>query len=453
MSEDNKSGRSRRGKGRHPSQSRKPPSPGWESRLAAAELILTILDKGLDMDGALGDSQHYDALEGADRGFARAIASSTLRALGRIDRALSNFLDRPIAKIDPPVLALLRTGAAQLWVMDAPAYAVVSATVDAARQWRPAARGGGLVNAILRRADRERGVYKDLDATTIWPDWLATRLTAALGPERAERLARFQLEEPHTDLTVKSDPAGWADKLEAELLASGSIRLPTGAPITELEGYAEGEWWVQDAGAALPARLFGDVVGRSVADLCAAPGGKTLQLCAMGADVTALDLDPARMARIEDNLERTQLQARSIVADAATWRPDAPFDAILLDAPCSALGTLRRHPEGAWRRSPKGLARYPRTQTGLINAAWEMLKPGGTLVYCVCTPLPEEGADIIDAALAGGGWTLQPIAADEAPGYAHALTPEGWLLTAPPPDESDGSVSSDVFFIARLQRV
>ena len=404
------------------------------------------------MDEALADSQRFDSLEGPDRGFARAIASSTLRGLGRIDRALSGFLDRPIKKIDKPVLALLRVGAAQLWVMKSPAYAVVSATVDAARQWKPASRGGGLINAILRRADRERDAYDSLPASTIWPDWLAARLRDALGPERSEHLAELQLKDPPIDLTVKSDSETWAETLDAELLVSGSVRLTSGASIPELEGYAEGAWWVQDAGAALPAQLFGDLSGKRVLDLCAAPGGKTMQLCAASAETTALDVSEARLARVEENLERTGLTAKTVAADAADWRSEAPFDAILLDAPCSALGTLRRHPEGAWRRTAKGLARYPETQIKLLNAAKEQLKPGGILVYCVCTPLSQEGHDVVDQALNTGGWSELPIKPEDVPGFEYALTSQGRLLTATTDAMDEQSVVGDVFFIARLQR-
>ncbi|MEM8920754.1 MAG: transcription antitermination factor NusB, partial [Pseudomonadota bacterium] len=405
------------------------------------------------MEDALAASTPFDALEGSDRGFARAIAGATLRALGRIDRSLSQLVDRPLEKMDAAALAVLRVGAAQLWVLETPAYASVSATVEAARQWEPANRSGGLVNAVLRRADRERSVYDDIPASTIWPDWLAARLKSGLGSKRADALASLQLQEPSTDISVKSDPEAWARKLDARALPSGSVRLPTGAPITQLDGYADGDWWVQDAGAALAATLFGDLSGRRVADLCAAPGGKTLQLSALGAHVAALDISEPRLDRMRENLDRTKLEATIIAADAAEWRPKAPLDAILLDAPCSALGTLRRHPEGAWRRDPKRLARYPKTQTKLLNAAHDMLKSGGRLVYCVCTPLPEEGVEIVDAGVKRGDWRRVPICADEVPGFAHGLTEAGDLITAPPVGSaSEAHVLSDVFQIIRLQK-
>ena len=452
--------RSRRPAGDNPKQARgprgkgRPLSPGWASRLAAADLIVKTCDDNQDLEEALSTSAHFDRLEGADRGFARAIASCALRALGRIDKALDGFLDRPLSDMDPAVRALLRCGAAQIWVMGSPSYAVVSATVDAARQWPDASRGGGLVNAILRRADREPEAFADLDPLTIWPDWLATNLKASLGPARALAMAKVHLLDPSTDITVKSKADDWAEKLGGELLPSGSIRLPAGAALTELPGYADGDWWVQDAAAALPARLMGDLTGKRVADLCAAPGGKTMQLCALGAKVTALDSSAPRLDRLRENLNRTDLMAKIVNADARDWSPDEPLDAILLDAPCSALGTMRRHPDGAWRRSPKGIAQYPKLQSAILEAAGKMLKSGGTLVYAVCTPIAAEGHEVIAAALKDKNWCLDPIRAEEVPGFAHGLDEKGCLLTAPVQENEteDKFVTSDVFFIARLRR-
>jgi 16S rRNA (cytosine967-C5)-methyltransferase len=439
--------------------------------MAAGDLLVRVMDEGADLDTALGASKAFNNLTGPDRGFARAMASASLRALGRIDWALGGLLDRPLDTIEPPVRALLRIGAAQLWVMGVAEHAAVSSTVEAARTWRDASRGGGLVNAVLRRATRERERFEAAPQTAIWPDWLAARLKSALGPEKADALARLQLADPPIDVTLKSglDPAEWAAKLEGEALANGSIRLGSGASLMELPGYAEGEWWVQDAAASLPARLLGDLTGKTAIDVCAAPGGKALQLASQGADLTAVDVSGQRLATLRENAARTRLKMKVIEADAARWRPESRVDVVLLDAPCSALGTLRRHPEGAWRRDPSGLARYPAIQASLIAAAREMLKPGGQLVYCVCTPLREEGEDIIRAALAGGGWRRLPIAEKEVPGFEHALTDDGDVISAPPVSESSGDknesplasgatqsvaepVLSDVFCVSRLER-
>lgn len=445
-------------------------SAGVQTRLAAADLIFRVMDEGSDLETALEASESFDALTGPDRGFARAIASAALRNLGRLDYALDAMLDRPLAAIDPPVRALLRAGAAQLWTMGVADHAAVSSTVEAARAWREANKGGGLINAVLRRAAREPDAFARAPLTAIWPDWLAARLKSALGPERADALAQLQLEDPPIDLTLASgaDAAYWAIKLGGEALPSGSIRLPSGVSLAELPGYADGVWWVQDVAAAIPARLLGDLRGKTAIDLCAAPGGKALQLASQGAELTAIDISAQRLLLLRENAERTNLPMRIVEADARTWKPEAPVDAVLLDAPCSALGTLRRHPEGAWRREPQGLARYPLIQAKLVEAARDMLKPGGRLIYCVCTPLREEGADIVAQALASGDWLRRPVTATELPGFAHTLTADGDILSAPQSIGADSlsrvenvsaarqsdsrAVMSDVFYIASLER-
>ncbi|RYG33638.1 MAG: RsmB/NOP family class I SAM-dependent RNA methyltransferase [Burkholderiales bacterium] len=281
-------------------------------------------------------------------------------------------------------------------------------------------------------------------------------------------MARQQLEEPPIDITLKpdEDPAVWAKKLGGALLPSGSVRLTSGAGLTELPGYTDGVWWVQDAAASIPARLIGDISGKHVADLCAAPGGKAMQLAAAGAKLAAVEVSKQRITRLRENLQRAKLQVEIVEQDARTWRPSEPLDAVLLDAPCSALGILRRHPEGAWRRDPKDMTRFPATQAQLVEAAAEMLRPGGRLVYSVCTPIAEEGRDVIEAALASGSWRRVKITPDEVPGFESALTDEGDVITAPSPDRmprvADASLAgeialepmkSDVFYIARLERI
>lgn len=436
---------------------------GWPSRLAAGELLHLTLDCGADLDRAMDQAPAFATLEGPDRGFARAIAGAGLRAAGRIDWALGGLLDRPLADIEPEVRALLRAGCAQLWLLGVADHAAVSATVEAARRWRAARRGGGLVNAVLRRAAREKGAFAAAPVTSVWPDWISARLASALGPARAQAMARLHHHEPPTDITLKpgEDPQMWAQKLGARMLPGGSLRLPRGVSLAGLAGYSEGLWWVQDAAAALPARLMGDVAGRRIADLCAAPGGKAMQLAAMGARLSAVDVSAQRLARLRENAARARLSMEIIGQDARTWRPDQPLDGVLLDAPCSALGVLRRHPEGLWRRNPRDLARFAPAQAALLAAAGQMLRAGGRLVYSVCTPAPEEGCDIVTSALASGHWRRLPIEPSEAPGFSAALTPEGDLLTAPgtsqagaPETGADGAdpVESDVFYIARLER-
>ncbi len=446
-----------------PSSNQGSETTGWQSRLAAGELVHGTLDKGSDLETAQRKSRAFDRLEGPDRGFARAIAGAALRGAGRIDWALGGMLDRPLDAIEPEVRALLRVGAAQLWMLDVAGHAAVSATVEAARRWREASRGGGLINAVLRRASREAEAFRTAPATSVWPDWLAAKMKAALGAERAEVMAELHLEEPAIDLTLKPglDPGAWAEKLGGEALANGTVRLKAGARLADLPGYAEGDWWVQDAAASLPARLMGDVQGKRVADLCAAPGGKALQLASMEAVLTAIDISKQRMEVLKENVARTGLAMETVEQDARTWRPDAPLDAVLLDAPCSALGIMRRHPEGVWRRDPKDLARFPAIQLGLIDAAGEMLKPGGRLVYCVCTPAPEEGSDVVEAAVAEGRWRRVNIRPEELQGFAWGLTNDGAVITAtvardsnvaPGDENAPRPIESDVFYIARLER-
>ena len=401
------------------------PTAGWQSRLAAADLVLAATDGKVDFDIAMGASRTFDRLEGPDRGFARAMAGAALRGLGRIDWALGGMVQRPLADIEPPLRALLRVGAAQLWMLGVAEHAAVAATVEAARQWRDARRGGGLVNAVLRRAARERDAWEGAPVTAVWPDWLAAKLKSAIGADRAHDMALAQLDEPPTDLTLRAG--------------------------------------VQDSAAALPARLLGDVRGRVVADLCAAPGGKAMQLAAMGAKLTAIDMSPQRVARLRQNVERARLPMEIVEADARTWRPAEPLDAVLLDAPCSALGIIRRHPEGIWRRDPRDFVRFPAVQRALVDAAGEMLRPGGVLVYAVCTPTPEEGLEVIEGAIAGGGWRRVAVASGEALGFETSLTMQGDVLTltrarrdtkdAPSPESAIASFGGDAFFIARLERI
>ncbi|MEZ6029824.1 MAG: transcription antitermination factor NusB [Hyphomonadaceae bacterium] len=439
---------------RSPDRSRSE-AAGWRSRLAAAELVWAATAKGSDLETAMAANGAFRRLEGADRGFARAMASAALRGMGRIDWALGGMVQRPLTDIEAPVLALLRVGAAQLWLLNVAEHAAVSATVEAAAKWDAARRGGGLINAVLRRAAREAEAFVSAPVEAVWPDWLAAKLKSALGPARAEALAQLQLEEPSVDLTVRdaADAVDWADRLGGELLPNGSIRLASAAGLADLPGYAEGAWWVQDAAASLPAMLLGDIAGRDVADLCAAPGGKAMQLAARGARLSAVEISAQRMERLRENVARTGLQMDLVQADARSWRPAGPLDAVLLDAPCSALGIVRRHPEGVWRRDPKDLARFPAIQQALVAAAADMLKPGGRLVYAVCTPATEEGRDIVDAAVASGVWRRAPIRAGEIPGFECALTSQGDVLTAPAATETEApQTRTDVFYIARLER-
>ena len=422
-------------------------SEGANTRRAAAELLMLCLDSRRTLDDAMVASETFNTLEGADRGFARVIASAALRELGRIDAALAPLLSRPLEATSPAIRALLRVGAVQLWRLETPEHAAVSETVEAAKGWPDARSGGGFLNAVLRRAAAAKPDLDALAPATIWPDWLANQFTADLGEDAADALARHQLAEPPVFLTAKSDAAAVAAATGGTLTPSGAIIAPHTA-IETLPGYSDGDWWVQDAAAALPARLLSPQPGEAIIDLCAAPGGKTLQLAASGATVTAVDRSKPRLERLRENLARTGLTADIIAADADQWRPQAPAGKLLLDAPCSALGTLRRHPEGAWIKRAAEIARFPAAQARLLKASASMVVPGGTVIYCVCTPLKAEGVDIVEAAISEGLFARSPILPGDVTGFAHCLTPAGDLLTLPA--QGDGH---DAFYIARLTRL
>ena len=422
---------------------------GAKARLAAAQLLMTVTEESRTLDEALGSTDAFNALNGPDRGFARAMASAALRHLGRIDLGLAPFLDRPLDTAPPPSRALLRIGAAQAWILETPDHAVVGETVSAAKLWPRAQRATGFLNAVLRKVVADRSGFDSADLEAIWPAWLRTALLQGLGAKAAHALATAQTELPQTYLTPK---AGNAEELAATVggtvIGDHSVAVETSA-VESLPGYEAGDWWVQDIAATLPARLLNAAPGETVLDICAAPGGKTLQLAATGAQVTAIDRSKPRLKRLKQNLWRTGFKGEVDVvqADATTWRPETPVDKILLDAPCSALGTLRRHPESAWIKTSDDVARFPDIQERLLRAAGQMLKPGGTLVYCVCSPLPLEGSAIIDRAARESGLTRSIITPAEVPGFEAAITAAGDLLTLP-----NGTFAHDAFYISRLTR-
>jgi 16S rRNA (cytosine967-C5)-methyltransferase len=372
--------------------------------------------------------------------------------MGEIDAALAACLKGELTPRAASVRHILRLGAAQLLFLDTPPHAAVDTAVALATG-RPRGAYAGLVNAVLRRLSGQgKALLAGLDGARLnTPGWLWQSWTHAYGEPTARAIAAALLHEAPLDLSVKDDAAGWATRLDATILPFGSLRRPAGGLIAELPGYAEGAWWVQDAAATLPARLLGDVAGRRVIDLCAAPGGKTAQLAAAGAEVTAVDRSPARMKRLAANLARLRLAAEPIVADATTWRPSAPAALVLLDAPCTATGTIRRHPDIARLRSPRDLAPLVASQDRLLAAALEMLAPGGILVYCVCSLEPEEGPERIAALLAHSpGVARRPVVPTEIGGLEELVTPAGDLRTLPSHLAALGGL--DGFYAARLQR-
>lgn len=392
----------------------------------------------------------YVALQGSDRGFARAMASAALRQLGRINLALGPVLDRPLETAPPNVRSLLQIGAAQIWLMETPVHAAVGETVEVAKQWLQPRKAAGFLNAVLRKLPAAKDRFDGLPAEAIWPDWFKQTLRAHLSADTVTELAQMQMEVPQLHFTAKTgDGSALARMLDADWLTGPSVAC-SASDVSTLPSYQIGDWWVQDAAAALPAQLLGGAPGQTVVDLCAAPGGKTLQLAAMGAHVLAVDRSKARLKRVEENLARTGLSANVTLTAARgeDWSPTDSVDAVLVDAPCSALGTLRRHPEGPWIKRPDEIAGYPEVQMRLLRAGLDMVKPGGRVVYCVCSPLRQEGADVVESILKKGAIVRDPIKATEVKGFESAVTETGDIVTLP-----GNGFAHDAFYVARLRKI
>ena len=434
--------------------------PGLGARLVAAKLLSAIVDAKTSADGILdGGNGHpgFRALEGRDQGLVKAIILTALRFRGTIERAIDRCLDRPLPPNAVALRHILHVGAAQVLYLDVPDSAAVDLAVAACAVDSRSQRFGGMVNAVLRRLAREKESLKLVSKPgENVPEWLMQRLTAAYGKERALAIAAAHLTPAPLDLTVKSDAAGWAEKLGGTLLPTGTVRLGAfDGPVTALPGFAEGAWWVQDAAAALPAKLFGDVSGLRIADLCAAPGGKTAQLASAGAKVTALDINANRMKRLQENLGRLQLEVETVVTDLSRYVPETPFDAVLVDSPCSSTGTIRRHPDVAYTKDAAEVEKLAEVQARLLGEAARMVRPGGLLVFSNCSLDPEEGEEMIAGFLkAHGDFSVDPIRPEELPGLEGAIDARGMLRTTPDmlPAEDPKLAGLDGFFAARLRK-
>jgi 16S rRNA (cytosine967-C5)-methyltransferase len=419
---------------------------GLGARRAALDVVASALDRRRGLEEALS-APALSALDVRDRAFARVLALTVLRRLGALDRALETRLRKP-----PPdeVCAILRLGAAQLLFMGTPAHAAVASSVDLAGE-RPQTRPfKPLVNAVLRGLIREPPPA--FPPEVLLPDWLHARWRAAYGEAAASAIAAVIPDEPATDISLR-DPADAPDlaaALEAELLVGGSLRTPRRGDVADWPGYGEGRWWVQDAAAAIPARLLAVRPGEDVLDLCAAPGGKTLQLAAAEGKVVAVDRSAARLDRVRENLGRVGLEAELVAADAASWDDPRSFDAVLLDAPCSATGTFRRHPDVLWACRPGDIAKLAVVQAALLAAAARRVREGGRLVYSVCSLEPEEGEAQVEAFLrAHDDFQLDPIPPGEGGAPAASLMAAGMLRILP----HQVAGGADGFFSARLVRL
>jgi 16S rRNA (cytosine967-C5)-methyltransferase len=420
------------------------------ARNAALDLIGAVLRRKRPLDDAIDENVSMHQLSGRDRAFARLLVATALRRLGQIDALIALCLSTPLAPRAAAVHDILRLGIAQLLFLRTPPHAAVATSVDLAHS-RGFVSHKGLVNAVLRRLSVE-GAERvgEQDAARLnTPDWLWRSWSGSYGEDTARAIATAHLKEAPLDLTLREDAAAWCDRLQGTLLPTGTLRRAAGGSVAALPGYAEGAWWVQDAAAALPARLFGDLAGREVVDLCAAPGGKSAQLATAGARVTAIDRSARRLERLVANFARLDLPIEAVVADALVWRPSRPIDAVLLDAPCTTTGAIRRHPDVPHLKSREDVARLAVVQESLLRAAIDMLQPGGTLVYCTCSLEPEEGAQRIETLMEDGApvsrWAIDP---DEIGAESDWITRVGDLRTLPCHLSEYAGV--DGFFCARL---
>lgn len=440
---------------RRPQSEPREDGPGSGARRLAFEAVEEVLRSRRSLDDIWDGAARAAGLEPRDEALAKAIVLTTFRRLGTIRAALAARRDGGLPR-DERLFALLATGAAQILFLDVPDHAAVSTAVDVTREDRRLTRYGGLVNALLRRVARERdAILAEADPMADVPDWLAARWRAAYGDAGAQAIAAAHRQEAALDITPKpgSDAAALADSVGAVLLPTGSLRLLARTPVRELPGYQDGAWWVQDAAAALPARLLAVQPGERVADLCAAPGGKTAQLAAAGARVVAVDRSAKRLERLQENLARLGLDAEVRAVDALAL-PDETFDAVLLDAPCSATGTLRRHPDVAWSKGPEDIAKLTALQARLLDKAASLVNSGGRIVYCTCSLEPEEGERQADAFLARHPeFERGPIAPGETGGLPELIDARGDLRTLPHALALDtGRSGMDGFFAARFVR-
>ena len=406
---------------------------GLTTRTLAADLLRTCLDRKLTVEEAMSSSHDVQRLDARDRAFLSTLLLTSFRHGGEIDAILARLVDRPLPRKSGSARSILILGVTQLLFLDMAPHAVIDLAVRSAKADRNALHFSGLINAVLRRVSSGGQALRDgLDAPRLnTPEWLWLRWVKSYGEDTARQIAVANAERPSLDLSFKANATDWQEALGGEPLPNGQLRLPAGhVPVPELAGFAEGAWWIQDAAATIPARLGGDVRGKSVLDLCAAPGGKTLQFAAMGARVTALDLSEVRLRRLRENLERTGLEASVLVEDALSPELTGAWDVVMLDAPCSATGTIRRHPELPYLKDETQVKELAGLQRRLLRKAGQLVTPGGILIYCTCSLEPEEGEMRVRGFLADNpDFTIFPATGDWLP--QGAVQPEGWVRTLP----------------------
>ena len=439
----------------------KPKNKADAARILALEVLSAVLDKGLPLDSCFDDSVAKANLTNLDNRFARYLVATTLRRMGQIDLILNSYFEKPLEHRNREGLHILRMGACQILFMDTADHAAVSTSVDLlnARKMAGIAKLG---NAVLRKLVGDQAKWQDrltnddgMQRVSL-PIWLRQRWIKTYGQDKVTELAKVFLSIPPFDLTVanRSEQTKLVDSLEGQALGPSTIRLKsTGSNITSLPGFKEGQWWLQDLAATLPVSALGEIQNLDVADLCAAPGGKSLQLAAAGAKVLSLDKSDHRLKRVRENLVRTNLTAEIVAEDVLEWsqKTSKRFDLVVLDAPCSATGTIRRHPDILWNRDPAKLLQYVPVQKEMLSAAAGLVKPGGQLLYAVCSQETEEGERQIEAFLSrNSDFQIEAIDPALISPMAEAVQEEGWARTLPTMLADQGGL--DGFFFAKLRR-
>ncbi len=419
-------------------------------RIVAFELINAVLKSHKPLDAMLETHPGLGNLEPRERAFAQNLVATTLRRLGQIDDLINQCMNRPLKRQAVAVRDVLRLGICQLIFLRIPAHAAVDTTVSMLDEIK-FSYYKKLVNAIMRRLslEGERLVGNQYAARLNTPEWLWRSWTNAYGKASCHSIALAHLREPPLDLTVKENPETWAANLGATMLTSGTLRLTKSSNITLLDGFEEGAWWVQDVSASLPVALLGNIKGKHIIDLCAAPGGKTAQLVSRGAKVIAIERSANRLKRLKENLSRLKMTAETFCCDATQWTSYKKADAVLLDAPCSSTGAIRRHPDIPYLKKQKDVEKLSNIQYRLLKAALKMVKPGGMVVFCTCSLQPEEGPELIKKVLeTHSSFRLEAIKPSEIGDLEELIDDDGTIRCLPYNLAEQGGM--DGFFIARL---
>lgn len=449
------SDRKNHGRGNSRDNSNRRNAPGLAPRKVAAHLISQIITKRKALETLLdeGKDSGYANLQPQDKALARAIASTTLRHFGEIQDLVKSRLTKSLPPSAPYLSGVLYTAVAQILFMEVADHAAVSLAVDAAASDPKARHFKPLVNGVLRGLLREPDAFKP-DILLNTPEWLRTMLTNQYGADKAQAIMQANMQRAALDLTMRADHQDWATRLNGEQIGERTVRLDAVSKVFELEGFKSGDWWVQDAAASTPADLLlntlrgrGSLSDMHVLDACAAPGGKTAQLAAEGLQVTALDISEHRLKRLQENMQRLNLSAKTVTADLLTMDDQPTFDAILLDAPCSATGTIRRHPDVAWLKTRSQISELVTLQRNMLAKAAKLLKPGGTVIFCTCSLLAEEGEAHLDYVQNELGFVIDPIGLDETKLCSPLTVADGVFRSTP-----DMTPSMDGFFILRLMR-